>query len=55
MSNNHLLVWNTRGLNSRARRSMVRNIVVQQRASISCLQESKVANFSVSMNNGGRF
>jgi exonuclease III len=50
MSANQLLVWNARGLNSRARRSAVRSIVEQQRASIVCLQESKIENFSVSMN-----
>ena len=50
MSANHLLVRNARGLNSRARRNVVRDIVAQQRASIVCLQESKVENFSVSMN-----
>lgn len=50
MSANHPLVWNARGLNSRARRSAVRSIVEQQRASIVCLQESKIENFSVSMN-----
>ena len=49
MSANHLLVWNARGLNSRARRSVVRDIVVQQRASVVCLQESKVENFSVTI------
>jgi hypothetical protein len=48
MSANHLLVWNARGLNSRARRNV--DIVQQQRASIVCLQESKVADFSVTMN-----
>jgi len=50
MSDNHILFWNARGLNSRARRSVVRNIVQQQQASIVCLQESKIANFSVSLN-----
>jgi len=40
MSADHLLVWNARGLNSRARRSVVRCIVAQQRASIVCVQES---------------
>ena len=50
MSANHLLIRNARGLNSRARRNVVRDIVAQQRASIVCLQESKVENFSVSMN-----
>jgi exonuclease III len=51
MRANHLLIWNARGLNSCARRSVVRDIVMQQRASIVCLQESKVADFSVTLNN----
>jgi exonuclease III len=50
MSANHILIWNARGLNSRARRSVVKDIVAQQRSSIVWLQESKVATFSVSMN-----
>jgi hypothetical protein len=43
MSNNHVLTWNACGLNCRARRSVVRDSIVQQRASVVCLQESKVA------------
>ena len=50
MSMNHLLVWNARGLNNRARRNVVRDVAEQQRASIVCLQETKVANLSASMN-----
>jgi hypothetical protein len=50
MNNNHLLCWNVRGLNSRARRNVVRTVVTQQRASVVCVQESKIENFSVSMN-----
>lgn len=50
MSANHLIVWNARGLDCRARRSAVRSIVEQQRASIVCIQESKVENFSIPMN-----
>lgn len=52
MSNgdHHLLVWNAHGLNSRVRRNVVRSIVEQQRASIVCLQETKIKNFSVSLN-----
>jgi hypothetical protein len=42
MSANHVLVWNARGLNSRARRSAVRDIVEKHRISIVCLQETKV-------------
>ena len=50
MSTNHLLVWNARGMNNRARRNVVRDVAEQQRASIVCLQETKVANLSASMN-----
>lgn len=50
MSANHVLIWNARGLNCRARRSVVRDIVAQQCAYIMCLQESKVADLSVSLN-----
>lgn len=50
MSTNHCLVWNARGLNNRARRSTVRSAVEQQRAAIVCIQETKVQNYSVSLN-----
>ena len=51
MSNNHLLVWNVRGLNYRARRTAVCDVVAQQRASVVCLQESKIAAYDASLNN----
>jgi len=50
MCDNHLIFWNARSLNNRARRNVVRTIVSQQRASIVCLQETKIANFSVPLN-----
>lgn len=50
MSANHCLVWNARGLNSRARRNALRTVVEQHRASIVCIQESKLENYSVSLN-----
>lgn len=50
MSANYIVVWNARDLNSRARRNFVWDIVDQHRASIVCLQESKVADLSVTMN-----
>lgn len=50
MSANHILIWNARGLNSRARRSAVRDLVEQHRASIVCLQETKVEHLSTAMN-----
>ena len=51
MNYNQFLVWNARGLNSRACRTVVRDIIVQERVSVVCLQETKVDDFSVSMIN----
>jgi len=50
MSANHIVFWNARGLNSRARRSVVRNISHHHQASIVCLQETKIENLSVTLN-----
>jgi hypothetical protein len=50
MSANHLIIWNAQGMNSRACRNVVRDIVQQQRASIVCLQESNVTEYTVTMN-----
>jgi exonuclease III len=50
MSENHILVWNSRGLNSRARRNVVCDFIEQHRASVVCMQESKLANASISVN-----
>jgi hypothetical protein len=47
MDQEKLLCWNVRGLNSRARRSVVRNIVLSERMSLLCLQETKVHNDSL--------
>jgi hypothetical protein len=52
MSTGHLLVWNVCGLNSRAQRDVVREFVVQHRVSVLCVQETKVANFTVPMLHG---
>lgn len=49
MNNQNLLIWNAGGLNSRARRSVVRNLDAQEHASVICLQETKVADGTVSM------
>lgn len=38
-----LLNWNLRGLNNPARRLVLRNMVSQQKATIVCIQESKLA------------
>jgi exonuclease III len=37
-----LLNWNVRGLNDRARRSVVKNLMFTSRCSILCVQESKL-------------
>lgn len=41
MSEN-ILIWNVRGLNTRARRDVVREFLLQERASAMCLLETKV-------------
>lgn len=43
MSTPHCLVWNVRGLNGRARRNVVKDLIIQERPSIVCLQETKLA------------
>ena len=42
MDNISILSWNVRGLNCRARRDTVRTMVEDARASIVCLQETKL-------------
>ena len=44
-------MWNVRGLNGRARRSVVREFVVQEQVSVVCLQETKVVDLSVTFCN----
>jgi len=39
----HVLVWNVRGLNSRARRNLLRELVIAKRAAVVCLQETKLS------------
>ena len=36
-------MWNVRGLNGRARHNVVREFLVQHRASVVCLQETKLS------------
>jgi hypothetical protein len=38
----NFIVWNVRGLNARARRDIMRELVVAERPSIVCLQETKL-------------
>ena len=49
MNTQNVLVWNPRGLNSRARRSVVRDVVVKEQCSVVYLQETKLESMSVPM------
>ena len=49
MLGENCLVWNVRGLNSRARRNVVRELVAQENISLLSLQETKLDTCSVSM------
>lgn len=49
--NCNVLCWNVRGLNSKARKSSVKNTVVTTGATIVCLQETKIANWTSRMVN----
>lgn len=44
-----MFIWNVRGLNSRARRNVVREFVSQERASVVCLVETKLDVISPSL------
>jgi hypothetical protein len=47
MDHTNVLVWNVRGLNEKARRDNVRLIMDSCRPALVCLQESKLASFSI--------
>jgi len=47
----NILIWNVRGLNSRARRDVVREFVAQESATVACLVETKTAVMSAAMAN----
>ena len=49
MNTQNVLVWNPRGLNSRARRCVVRDVVVKEQCSVVCLQETKLESVCLSM------
>lgn len=49
MNTGNVFIWNVRGLNSRARRSVVREFIAQERVSALCLVETKVGVLSASM------
>lgn len=46
MDLSNILIWNARGLNSNARRDVVRGVVNDCRLDIMCLQETKLAYIS---------
>ena len=48
MNISNILYWNVRGLNRRARRDCVREVVTSSRPDIVCLQETKMATISPS-------
>jgi len=49
MMNKNCLVWNVRGLNSRARRNVVRDLIGQENISLLSLQETKLDTCSDSL------
>lgn len=42
MIDQNLFIWNVRGLNSRARRDVVREFLARERTSVACLVETKL-------------
>lgn len=42
-----MFIWNVRGLNSKARRDAVRQMIADIRPGVICLQETKVQNPSI--------
>ena len=42
MLGQNFFIWNVRGLNSRARRDVVREFMIQERALVACLVETKL-------------
>jgi exonuclease III len=46
-----VLVWNVRGLNMSARRSVVCELLLQERVSVLCLVETKIKDLSLAMTN----
>ncbi|KAJ1279149.1 hypothetical protein BS78_04G132900 [Paspalum vaginatum] len=43
MNPSSILIWNARGLNKRARRNSVRDVILSSKADIVCLQETKIS------------
>jgi exonuclease III len=48
-SNCNVLCWNVRGLNDAAKRASVRNMIFSSGATIVCLQETKIANWTTTL------
>lgn len=46
MNPSSILIWNARGLNQKARRDSVRDVIMSVNADIVCIQETKIANMS---------
>ena len=46
MNAENFLIWNVRGLNSRARRNVVKELVGEQRASLISFQETKLDTYT---------
>ena len=46
LANFVFLCWNVRGLNARVRRDAIRNLIVSTKATIVCLQETKIEEFT---------
>ena len=42
MLGHNIFIWNVRGLNSQAHRDVVREFLLQERASVACLVETKI-------------
>lgn len=58
VANINMLVWNVRGLNARSRREALRSLVSDSRASIVCIQETKlsaITPFTIASMLGGSF
>lgn len=43
MGSESVLIWNVRGLNSPARRDVLRQLIAVERPSFFCIQETKLA------------
>ena len=49
MLNENCMVWNVRGLNSRSRRNVVRELIAQENISLLSLQETKLDDCSATL------